>query len=279
MISSGQVITPGARIVPMIGHPIAQVITPEPMNNYFVSAGIEAAIVPMDVAPEVTTDFFRMVRGWNNCAGVSITMPHKQAAFTNSDHVSERAIQAQAVNLMVRARDGSLHGDMTDGAAFVEALRAKGFEPQGKRFILIGAGGAGAAVAHAMADAGVAAIHIIDIDSKRSRTLRDGLMQFHTGLCVPDTPVDPQAIDIVFNATPLGMKADDPPPFDLTILSQRCFVADAVTKPLITPFVATARSRGMATLTGEEMALAQLPIQLPLWGFEFNASLAAGNRS
>lgn len=267
---SERAVHPGYTFVPMIGHPIAQVITPEPMNRYFTTAGIDAALVPMDVAPEQVADFFRFVRGWSNCAGVSITMPHKQAAYTYCDTISDRAAQAQAVNLIVRKADGTLAGDMTDGEAFVKAIGARGAMPAGSRFLLIGAGGAGAAVAHAMAKAQAAVIHIIEIDPARRTALGDSLQTHHPNVAIADRPDNPKIVDIVFNATPLGMEPDDPLPFPVATLADHCFVADAVTKPLVTPFIAAARARELGTLTGEEMALAQLPIQLPLWGFAYS---------
>lgn len=265
----GQIVNPRMRIVPMIGHPIAQVITPEPMNRWFTEHALDAAIVPMDIGPQSVADFFRMVRGWHNCSGVSITMPHKQAAFVHCDTASLRAQQAQAANLIVRSPDGALHGDMTDGVAFVGAIRAKGFQTQGARLVLIGAGGAGAAVAHAMAEAGAAVIHIVEIDPARRDALRAALMQHHDKVLASGSPDESDPIDIVFNATPLGMTAQDPLPYDLIRLSPACLIADAVTKPLLTPFIVNARAHGHDTLTGEEMALAQLPIQLPLWGFPY----------
>ncbi|MGE3642659.1 MAG: shikimate dehydrogenase [Beijerinckiaceae bacterium] len=265
------IVTPRFRFVPMIGHPIDQVISPEPMNRWFAARGIEVALVPMDIKPDGIADFFRMVRAWENCAGVSITMPHKQAAFAHADRVSTRAVRAAAVNLMVRLPDGTLEGDMTDGIAFVDAVRARGFEPRGCCFLLIGAGGAGAAVAHAMADAGTAVIHVVEIDHARRESMLATLRQHHPLVATHGAPDGGEHIDIVFNATPLGMRAHDPLPFDLSRLSPTCFVADAVTRPLVTPFIAAARARGHATLTGEEMALAQLPIQLPMWGFDYHA--------
>lgn len=265
-----QIVTPRTRIVPMIGQPIGQVITPEPMNRYFRSAGIDAAIMPMQLAPGHVDDFFRMVRGWENCAGISITMPHKQAAFANADTTSLRAQQARAVNLIVRQADGSLHGDMTDGIAFASAVRAKGFEPKGATFLLIGAGGAGAAVAHAIADAGASNIHIFELDQRRRTALEESLRQYHPDTVVHEGSQELMEIDLVLNATPLGMKRTDPMPLGLELLQNSSIVCDAVTKPIVTPFLEAARGRGHITLTGEEMALAQLPIQLPLWGFDYS---------
>ncbi|MDP4594679.1 MAG: shikimate dehydrogenase [Beijerinckiaceae bacterium] len=264
-------VTPRTKLVPMIGHPIAQVITPEPMNRYFQRSGIDAAVIPMDIAPSQVSAFFSILRGWANCIGVSVTMPHKQAAFNACDTLSERAAQAGAVNLIQRGATGMLHGDMTDGAAFVAAITGKGATIRGSRFLLIGAGGAGAAVAHAIAEAGASRIYTIDIDAERSQTLARSLRSHHPLVQVDGPPDDYSAIDIVFNATPLGMITRDPLPLDLSRLSVGCIVADAVTKPLITPFIAAARANAHSTLTGEEMALAQLAIQLPLWGFGYQA--------
>ena len=251
----------------MIGHPIGQVITPEPMNRYFLARGITAAIIPVDIGPDTAGAFLAAVRGWENCAGVSVTMPHKQAAFANADSLSDRAQKAGAANLIVRNPDGSLHGDMTDGIAFLHALRAKGFEPRGKKFSLVGAGGAGAAIAHALAAAGVSAIDIFEIDVTRRTALQTALEQDHPGLCIRVAPEGEMQPDLVFNATPLGMQAEDSLPYPVDELPRHCIVADAVTKPVITPFLTMAQKHGCVTVNGIEMALAQLPIQLPMWGF------------
>ena len=215
--------------------------------------------------------FFDAVRGWENCVGVSITLPHKQAAFAACDSLSERARIACAVNIVRREADGSLHGDMTDGIAFCGEVARKHVKLEGSAFLLIGAGGAGGAVAHAMAEAGASSIIVIDIDEARRSALIDSLRERHENLAVTDALAAGAPIDVALNATPLGMKPDDPMPFDLAQLPRSSLIADAVTRPLMTKWLTAARVRGNAIQTGEEMAVAQLPIQLPFWGFDFRS--------
>lgn len=252
----------------MIGHPIAQVKSLAPINAFFLCKGLDACMIPIDLAPSRVGSFFDHVRGWSNCVGVSITLPHKQAAAAACDALSPRARMARAANVIRRDAEGRLYGDMTDGVAFCAALRRRGVTIRGASFLLIGAGGAGAAVAHAMAEAEAARLAVVDIDAER----RAGLMQ-SLRACWPAAEVveadEPSfAADIVLNATPLGMMDGDPLPIDLTSIPRAALVADAVTAPAVTSFLAQARFRGHNIQTGTEMALAQLPVQLPFWGFE-----------
>jgi hypothetical protein len=127
--------------IPLIGHPVAQVRTPQPINRHFADRGIDAIMFPFDLAPARVADFFNTVRGWENCRGVSVTYPHKQAAFAQVDAATERARRVGAVNTIRRESDGRLLGEMTDGLAFVAALRATGAMIEGCRFLLVGEGG------------------------------------------------------------------------------------------------------------------------------------------
>ncbi len=253
----------------MIGHPIAQVKSLAPINAYFASAKIDACMAPIDIEPERVAAFFDFVRGWKNCIGVSITLPHKQAAFAACDTLSWNARIARAVNIIRRQDDGMLHGDMTDGVAFCGEIARKGVKIEGASFLLIGAGGAGSAVAHAMADAGAAAIAIVEIDAARRNALAASLREHHPKI---EIRVDVDAsfpANVVLNATPLGMKDGDALPIGFERIAPQALIADAVTKPVMTKWLLAARVRGHAIQTGEEMALAQLPVQLPFWGFDF----------
>lgn len=262
-------VDPETRGIPMIGHPIAQVKSLSPVNAWFASQEINACMMPVDIVPQRVAAFFDVVRGWENCIGVSITLPHKQAAFAACDRLSARASVARAVNIVRRDAQGLLHGDMTDGPAFCAVVKQTGRSIVGAHVLLIGAGGAGSAVAHALAEEGAASITVIDIDVQRRDDLMKSLAAQRHGLAVRDSIASDVEIDIAFNATPLGMKTGDPMPCDLDILPLRALVADAVTKPAITPWLAEARRRGHMIQSGEEMALAQLAIQLPFWGFAF----------
>ncbi len=256
------VMTGKTRIVPIIGHPIEQVRTPGPMNQWFAEQGIDAAIVPMDIRPERVSSFFAVLKAMENCAGCSITMPHKQAAFIASDEVSERARRAKSVNTIRRSASGKLIGEMTDGIAMVEALENNEIRLTGQNALIVGAGGAGTAIAFELADKGVASLVILEIDQMRRRALAGELSRLFPDLAVFDHLPAGMKIQIAINASPMGMGANDPLPFPVDQLSDALIVADAVTKPTVTRWLEEARRRGLKTQTGEEMALAQVSIQL-----------------
>lgn len=270
-MSASHPVAPATRIIPMIGHPIAQVKSLGPINAWFLERGVDACLAPVDILPERVAAFLEAVRGWENCVGVSTTLPHKQAAFAACDTLSDRARIARAVNIVRREADGSLHGDMTDGVAFCGEVARKHVKLDGCAFLLVGAGGAGGAVAHAMAEAGASSVAVIDIDEQRRSALIASLREHHDNLTVTGALAPGTHIDVALNATPLGMKPEDAMPFDLDLLPRTALIADAVTRPVMTKWLTAARVRGNAIQTGEEMAVAQLPIQLPFWGFDYRS--------
>jgi shikimate dehydrogenase len=256
------IMTGKTRIVPIIGHPIAQVRTPGPMNQWFAKQGIDAAIVPMDIRPERVSSFFAVLKVMENCVGCSITMPHKQAAFIASDEVTERARRAKSVNTIRRSTSGKLIGDMTDGIAMVEALEKNEIRLADQNALIVGAGGAGTAIAFELADKGVASLVILEIDQMRRRALAGELSRLFPDVAVFDHVPAGMKIKIAINASPMGMNSNDPLPFPVDQLSDALIVADAVTKPKVTPWLEEAATQGLKTQMGEEMALAQVSIQL-----------------
>lgn len=255
-------VTGRTSIVPLVGHPVGQVKTPGPMNQWFAEQGIDAVVVPMDVRPERVGAFFEVLKATENCVGCTVTMPHKQAAFAASDEVSERARRAKAVNIIRRTPSGRLVGDMTDGLAMVVALKQRGVSLVGRNVLVIGAGGAGTAIAHAVAEEGAASLTVVEQDQMRQRALIADLERFHPKLAVSDAVRPGHAIDIAINATPAGMAPHDPYPYPLDLLSHAGVFADAITRPVVTRWLAEAERRGARIQTGEEMALAQVPILL-----------------
>jgi shikimate dehydrogenase len=153
---------------------------------------------------------------------------------------------------MRRNTDATWHGDMFDGLGFVAAMRAKGCEPQGQQCLLVGAGGAGSAIAHALVMAGASRVAIHDDDLVRRTTLVTKLASL--GTCpVSAGTGDPTGFDIVLNATPMGMKATDPMPVDIDKLSAAMFVGCVITAPAVSPLIEAARAKGCATMTGADM--------------------------
>jgi shikimate dehydrogenase len=254
------VVTGTTVFVPLVGHPVTQVKSPGPMNRWFHDNDVDAVIVPMDVRPERVASFFELLRAMENCAGCSVTMPHKQAAFVACDEVSDRARRAKAANTIRRSPSGRLVGDMTDGPAFVAALATHGVSPEGAHVLLVGAGAAGTAIAFELAAGGAKSLTLVEVDQMRRRALLSELGHLFPRLAIFEEAQHP--VDIAVNASPLGMSPGDPMPFPVERLAGARIVADAVTSPEVTPWLEAARRQGLEIQTGEEMAVAQLPIQL-----------------
>jgi len=131
-------------------------------------------------------------------------------------------------------------------------MQDNGCEPGGKKALLVGAGGAGSAIAHALVMAGVSQLAIHDEDTARRTTLVGRLAGL--GLCpVTHGTADPGGFDVVVNATPVGMKASDPFPLDVSKITPTMFVGCVITAPAVTPLIAAARAKGCTTMTGTHM--------------------------
>ena len=236
----------------IVGDPIAQVKSPSGVTQAFESHGRNAICVPAHVAPADLAAWKEGVSLSKSVDGIIVTVPHKFACFELCATASERATFLRTVNTMRRNPDGSWHGDMFDGLGFVEAMRAKGCEPQGKKALLVGAGGAGSAIAHALVLAGVRELAIHDPDTTRRDTLIARLASLGLGAVVAGSP-DPSGVDIALNATPIGMKDGDPYPIDASQFTPAMFVGCVITAPAITPMIAAARETGCNTMTGADM--------------------------
>ncbi|MFP8780799.1 shikimate dehydrogenase family protein [Hydrogenophaga sp. RWCD_12] len=236
----------------IVGDPIAQVKSPAGMSQAFADHGRDAVCVPAHVSPAHLADWVRGVSLAQNVDGIIVTVPHKFACTVLCATKSDRAAFLNTVNTMRRNTDGSWHGDMFDGLGFVTAMQDKGCQPIGKKALLVGAGGAGSAIAHALVMAGVSQLAIHDPDDQRRASLVDRLAGL--GKCpVTHGSADPGGFDLVLNATPVGMKAGDPFPLDVTKLQPQTFCGCVITAPAITPFIAAARDRGCSTMTGADM--------------------------
>jgi shikimate dehydrogenase len=236
----------------IVGDPIAQVKSPGGVTQALAERGHNALCVPAHVSPAHLANWLSGVSLAQNVDGIIVTVPHKFACTGLCATTSERAAFLHTVNTMRRNADGSWHGDMFDGLGFVTAMQDKGCEPAGKKALLVGAGGAGSAIAHALVVAGVSKLAIHDPDEARRSSLVDRLAGL--GLCpVQQGNPNPEGFDIVLNASPVGMKTDDPMPLDVSHLDSAMFCGCVITAPAVTPFIAAARAKGCNTMTGADM--------------------------
>ncbi len=243
------------RLIPIVGDPIAQVKSPAGITAALQARGVNAYVMPVHVgAAEVDAcvDGLSLAR---NVDAILATVPHKFAAFRHAATATPRATLLGAANVLRRNADFTWHGDMLDGIAFVTALRGTGCDPARRRALLVGAGGAGAAIALALLDAGVAALAIHDADEARRDALLGRLAARGAGRLMVGS-ADPAGFELVANATPLGMRADDPLPVLAARLAPAMTVGEVITVPELTRLLAAARAIGCATATGVDMFMA-----------------------
>ncbi len=258
-MNEGLHVTGRSRVIFLIGTPVAQTESPGLFNRHFAENGIDRVVAPLDLKPAHLTQFFAMVRDADNCDGIILTVPHKQAALPLVDHMSERARVLECVNVVRRTAEGRLEGDMTDGPGFWAGARTLEFQPAGKRVAIAGAGAAATAIAHEFALQGGAHLTIVNRDMKETGRLRQKL----SGLGAHLDETIPQSLsgyDMAINATPLGMAYAPGTPFEkalLTTLPASAIVADAVTEPVETRLLADARSLGLKALPGAAMTRGQ----------------------
>lgn len=236
----------------IVGDPIAQVKSPAGVTQVLAERGLNAVCVPAHVAPADLATWMAGTSKAQNVDSIFVTVPHKFACRALCATVTARAAFLEAVNVMRRNPDGSWHGDMVDGLGYVEALRGQGMDPRGQRALVVGAGGAGSAIAHALVMAGVSELAVHDLDLQR----RDALVRRLAGLGLGRIRAgsdDPTGMDLAINASPIGMQAGDPLPIDASRLSAATFVGCVITAPAVPPLIQAARQIGCRTVTGDDM--------------------------
>jgi shikimate dehydrogenase len=237
------------RLYVIIGDPIAQVKAPGGLTREFGRRGRDWVVVPLQLTAADVGAGFSVLSRARNIDGLIATVPHKFALASHCATLSERARFLGAANVARRNADGGWHGDMLDGEGFADAAARGGCRMRGARALLIGAGGAGSAIALSLLDHGVANLAIHDIDADRRAALLAKLAD-RFGDRVRQAGGDASDVDLLVNATPIGMKADDPLPLDLAGLHAATFVGDVITVPEITALLRTARDRGCRIQTG-----------------------------
>lgn len=214
---------------------------------------------------------FEVAPGWAPAAldamrslgidGLSVTMPHKAAVAGASDILTPTAEALGAANTVVRNPDGSLLADNTDGEGFLASLADEGFDPSGRRALVLGAGGAARAVIRALVGAGTAEVLVVN----RSPANAARAVALAGGAARPGAVADAADVDLVVNATPVGMGEGGDLPLDPALLGPNQLVVDLVYHPATTPLVAGARAQGAAAVNGLGMLIHQAALAFRQW--------------
>ena len=254
-------------LIAHIGYPTEAFKAPLIYNPWFDAHGVDAVVVPMGVKaddyPVVLRSLFKLA----NIRGALITMPHKVTTVGLMDEVTPTAKVAGACNAVLLREDGTLLGDMFDGAGFVRGIQRKGFQTAGARALVVGCGGVGSAIAASLAAAGIAASGLFGANAASADGLADRLRRHYPALQVVTGSNDPAGYDLVVNGTPMGMNEGDPLPVDVSRIAPSTFVGEVVMKQEMTGFLRAVQARGGRFQVGTDMLFEQIPAYLEFFGF------------
>jgi len=246
------------RVYGIVGDPIEQVRSPEMITAEFVRRRIDALMIPIHVRPGDFDTCIAQLKRIQNLDGLVFTIPYKRAAIALADDVGIQAQAIGAINALARRPQGRWSGEIFDGLGCVEAFRRAGYAIEGQRLMLIGAGGAGAAIGVAMAHERPRSIRIHDIDRKRAADLATSIATVDSSIDVDVGAPVTIDIDILLNASPVGMLADPRVPVDISVIDPRTIVFDAIVKPEPTKLLALAERRGCRIVFGRDMMRGQI---------------------
>ena len=249
----------------VVGDPVRHSLSPVLHNAAFEALDLDWVYVAMAVPAGGGAGAVAAMHALG-IDGLSVTMPLKHEVVGAVDRLTGVAERLQAVNTIGR-RGPEVVGDNTDGAGFIDALRHdEGFEPSGRRCLVVGAGGAARAVVVALAGAGAAEVIVVNRTLERAEAaaaLADGAARVGVA-------GDAGEADLIVNATPVGMAGvdDGALPLDPANLGGGQLVVDLVYHPLITPLMEAARTRGAAATNGLGMLIHQAAHAFRIWTAE-----------
>ena len=257
-----------AELVGVFGDPVDDNPTIAMMEAGFRELGLFYRYITVRVCAEDLGSAMEGMRAFH-MRGVNLTMPHKVSVLPYLDELSPAARIIGAVNTVVRRGD-MLFGDNTDGKGFMTAVQKAGFQPEGKRIAVLGAGGAARAICVELALAGVGHITVFNRNEARGASLAHVLnektnteasyQKWEGHAAIPD------GTDLIVNATTIGMpgSGETKPAVDFSSVARGTLAADVVFLPE-TPFLKEAAAHGAITADGLGMLVYQGAIAFELW--------------
>ncbi|MBX7058236.1 MAG: shikimate dehydrogenase [Leptospirales bacterium] len=256
-----------ARLFGILGHPVAHSLSPLLHNTAFESKSINALYAAFNVA-EADASLKRALLKLN-VSGLSITIPHKSWAFRFCDAADDLSQACEAANTWI-LREDEYHAYNTDGPGAIRALQTAIPELRGKRHLLLGYGGAAAAIAFALAQVSSPGAILISGRNRRKGRAFAQRVQAGTKRTVVEYVEAPELraedFDVVINTTPLGMEGKDQGmPLPSALLAPAHTVFDIVYTPMRTPLIAQAAERRCTVVYGYYMLLYQAALQFELF--------------
>jgi shikimate dehydrogenase len=265
-------ITGRTRLFGILGDPVRHSLSPAMQNAAFEAAGMEACYVPIEVKPRDLSAVLKALVA-AGFGGVNVTIPHKERVIRYLDRLSPEARLIGAVNTVV-VEGRRLVGHNTDGKGFSEAFRRSkpGRLLQGRRLLVLGAGGAARAVVVQAASEGAGEIAVANRTPARAEKLIKGLWKRFPGVKFETVRLEGNPLraqldfsDVIVNTTSLGLNPGDPSPVPGERLSDRHIVMDTIYSPPLTPLLKEAQEAGAEIVYGLGMLLWQGAFAFELW--------------
>lgn len=257
------------RVCGVIGDPIDHSLSPIMHNAAFQNINLDIAFLAFKVKPAEVENAVKGMRALN-ILGLNVTMPHKKAVIEYLDEIDQTAKFLSAVNT-IRNKGGKLFGSNTDGMGALKALKENGVDPKDTKVILLGAGGAARAIAHALSKE-VEELVVLNRTVKQAQELcsllkRAGHKKVVAGaLTEAEIQQHIKDADVLINATSIGMKPNsDQTPVTAKSLKPELAVMDIVYNPIETKLAKDAKAAGAKVVSGVEMLIYQGAAAFEMW--------------
>lgn len=251
-------VTGRTRLYAILGHPIAQAQSPATVTHELRRRGEDAILMPIDIAPADFDSVFPQLLKLGNLDGLVITVPHKARIPAHVTRAGPMASICRSASVVARCLDDRWVAEMFDGVGCVTAIEKRGVTVAGKRVQLLGAGGAGAAIAAELARKRVGALRIVEPDTERGEDLARSLREAYSAVPVSLGTSNLRDIDILINASPVGMLDEDAAPIADKFIPPHVVVMDAIMHPERTKLLRTAEASGCLCVYGREMLDSQI---------------------
>lgn len=253
------------KVTGLFGYPVEHSLSPAMHNVAFEYLKLDYCYVTFSVRPDMLKDAVQAIRALG-LKGVNVTVPHKENVIPFLDEISEEASFIGAVNT-IKNDDGKLTGNNTDGRGFMQSLSEAGIDVGDKKILIVGAGGASRAIGYYLCKE-ASEVHLFDVDDKKANSLKEHLNKLKGNVSLADAKSVKNkdffsGIDIIINATPLGLKPDDPMPVNISLINKNHMVCDLIYKE--TPLLREASKIGCKTMDGLGMLLWQGVFAFKIW--------------
>jgi shikimate dehydrogenase len=251
------------KIYGCLADPIEHVKAPTIFTSIFNKKKIDAVMIPIHVSKDNLSEVISSLKLIKNFHGLTITIPHKTDIVTYCDFLEPDADKTKAVNWIKFDENRKLIGNNFDGKGFVNGFLEQKYSLTNKSVCLFGTGGAGVAIAYALANENLKKLTFINRDINKANNLKGNINKIYSNLHIQvlsHLNYELDDFDLVINATSLGLKNNDKLPFDVNKTRLDCIIADIIMNPSDTELLKQAKYMGRTIHYGKYMIESQIEL-------------------